>query len=89
MTKIKDTLLIENDYSYTGNFIFEENNIITLSISSIDCCYIDNKINFTMQILAEKKEIFLTFDAKELLMCLSKNTINELKENLKTQIDNL
>jgi hypothetical protein len=38
---------------------------------------------------ADNKQISITFDAKELLSCLNKNTINELKENLKNEIDNL
>jgi hypothetical protein len=70
-------------------FCEDNNNTIFIEINQIDSCYIDNKTNYSIQITADNKQISLTFDAKELLSCLNKNTINELKENLKQQIDNL
>jgi hypothetical protein len=70
-------------------FCEDNNNTIFIEINQIESCYIDNKTNYSIQITADNKQISLTFDAKELLSCLNKNTINELKENLKQQIDNL
>lgn len=80
-----------NDYSYNCNMFYEdkENNITQIEVNEVECCFIDRQVNFTMQILAEKKEIYLTFSAKELLSCLNKLIILQLKENLKIEIDNL
>lgn len=91
MTKPKEIVISNTsaDYSYNCNMFYTDDDINFIVINDVACCYIDNKTNFTMQILVENKEFFLTFTAKELLMCLNKNTINELKENLKQQIDNL
>jgi hypothetical protein len=70
-------------------FCEDNNNTIFIEINEIDVSYIDNKTNWNIQITADNKQISLSFDGKELLSCLNKHTINELKENLKQQIDNL
>jgi hypothetical protein len=66
----------------------KEDNHIFIEVNEIDSCYID-KTNFCIQITADNYFIGFRFDAKELLCCLNKNSILELKEILKNEIDNL
>ena len=75
-------------FAQNRNFLSEDENVIFIEINDIDTCYID-KTSFNMQLTAEKKQIILNFEAKELLSCLNKNIINDLKENLKNEIENL
>lgn len=86
----KQALKKEFIFAPNQNVFFKDTeNNIEIEINEIDSCFINNKTNFSIQISADNMLISLTFDAKELLSCLNKNTINELKENLKQQIDNL
>lgn len=75
-------------FAPNNNMYCKEDNHIFIEINEIDSCYID-KTNFNIQITADNHFIGFTFDAKELLSILNKNAINQLKENLKEQIDNL
>ena len=59
-----------------------------LDINTIESFYIDkSRLHFCIKI--HEQEFNLNFDAKELLEFLNKNTILEIKEKLKKEIDNL
>ena len=75
-------------YAPNRNMYSKEDNHLFIEINEIDSCYID-KTTFAIQITADNHSIAFYFDAKELLNCLNKLTILQLKENLKEQIDNL
>ena len=79
-----------NKIAYNWNMYHEDNDHnITIDIEEVSSCFIDEKLIYCMHIEADNKDIFINFNAKELLTCLNKRVINELKENLKEQIDNL
>lgn len=87
--KIKDIEFVKEIRYNNFNTIYQDSKKIDIEIYNIDSVYINAENNFGICIEVENLNIFLTFDAKELLSCLNKKTINELKEKLKAQIDNL
>jgi hypothetical protein len=74
-------VLNDNDY-------YSVENLNYLDINTIESFYIDkSRLHFSIKI--HEQEFNLNFDAKELLEFLNKNTILEIKEKLKKEIDNL
>jgi transcriptional regulator len=91
LTKKEQDLANNNiKIAYNQNMYYEDDdNNITIEVNEVTSCFIDYKLIYCLHIEADNKDIFINFDAKELLTCLNKRVINELKENLKEQIDNL
>ena len=75
-------------YAPNRNMYSKEDNHLFIEINEIDSCYID-KTTFAIQITADNHSIAVYFDGKELLNCLNKRVILELKENLINEINNL
>ena len=70
-----------NDYHLIDNDHY-------LEINTFESFYIDkNRLHFFIKI--HEQNFSLNIDAKELLEFLNKNTILEIKEKLKKEIDNL
>jgi hypothetical protein len=74
-------VLNDNDYHSVENDHY-------LEINTIESFYIDKaRVHFFIQI--HEQNYSFNFDSKELLEFLNKNTILNIKEKLKIEIDNL